>query len=278
MTSDAPFVQSVLHPTDFSESSEHAFAYALAIALRRDARLTMLHSGSEHPTRETWSSFPGVRDTLTRWKLLDEGSPRSAILDELHLRVEKIAVRSGSAVSAVADFVEDHPTDLIVLATEGREGLARWLRPSVAERAARKSETMTLFVPQHARDFISLDDGSAHLTRIVVPVDERPSPSGALEVAARAAGVFGKGAVAIDVLHVGTVMPRLSLLKGVVWNEMVQAGDPVDEIVRIAERHRAGLIVMATAGHEGFVDALRGSTTEQVLRRAPCPVLAVPAP
>jgi len=32
---------------------------------------------------------------------------------------------------------------------------------------------------------------------------------------------------------------------------------------------------MPTAGHQGFLDALRGSTTEQVLRKAPCPVLAI---
>jgi nucleotide-binding universal stress UspA family protein len=34
---------------------------------------------------------------------------------------------------------------------------------------------------------------------------------------------------------------------------------------------------MPTAGRQGVVDALRGSTTERVIRQAPCPVLAVPA-
>jgi hypothetical protein len=38
----------------------------------------------------------------------------------------------------------------------------------------------------------------------------------------------------------------------------------------------ADLIAMLTAGHEGVVDALRGSTSEQILRHSPCPVLAVP--
>jgi nucleotide-binding universal stress UspA family protein len=38
----------------------------------------------------------------------------------------------------------------------------------------------------------------------------------------------------------------------------------------------ADLIVMATAGHQGALDALRGSTTERVVRQATCPVLAVP--
>jgi nucleotide-binding universal stress UspA family protein len=34
---------------------------------------------------------------------------------------------------------------------------------------------------------------------------------------------------------------------------------------------------MATQGRLNFLDALRGSTTEQVLRAAHCAVLAVPA-
>jgi nucleotide-binding universal stress UspA family protein len=46
-----------------------------------------------------------------------------------------------------------------------------------------------------------------------------------------------------------------------------------------AEAHAqsADLIAMTTAGRHGFLDALRGSTTEQVLEHAPCPVLAVHA-
>ena len=39
---------------------------------------------------------------------------------------------------------------------------------------------------------------------------------------------------------------------------------------------RAGLIAMPTAGQKGFLDALRGSTTERVVAQARCPVLAVP--
>jgi nucleotide-binding universal stress UspA family protein len=37
------------------------------------------------------------------------------------------------------------------------------------------------------------------------------------------------------------------------------------------------LIIMATEGRRGIVDALRGSVTDRVVRGAPCPVLAVPA-
>ena len=36
------------------------------------------------------------------------------------------------------------------------------------------------------------------------------------------------------------------------------------------------LIVMCTDGRHGFLDALRGSHSERVLRRTPCPLLAIP--
>jgi nucleotide-binding universal stress UspA family protein len=57
----------------------------------------------------------------------------------------------------------------------------------------------------------------------------------------------------------------------------IRKGDPVEAITDFANEWPADLIVMPTAGHVGYLDALRGSTTERVLRQAPCPVLAMPA-
>ena len=41
------FIQTVVHPTDFSAASERAVAHALAVALVRHASLTILHVGME---------------------------------------------------------------------------------------------------------------------------------------------------------------------------------------------------------------------------------------
>ena len=51
----------------------------------------------------------------------------------------------------------------------------------------------------------------------------------------------------------------------------------VSIILQTAEEQQADLIAMPTAGHHGFLDAMRGSTTERVVRHAPRPVLSVPA-
>jgi nucleotide-binding universal stress UspA family protein len=56
---------------------------------------------------------------------------------------------------------------------------------------------------------------------------------------------------------------------------IVTDGTPHVEIVRLAEQRRADLIVMATHGHGFISHAILGSTTERVVRRAPCPVFVV---
>jgi len=58
----------------------------------------------------------------------------------------------------------------------------------------------------------------------------------------------------------------------------VGIGTPYKAIVDAAVAEGADLIVMSTHGRTGLAHMLIGSVTERVLRRAPCPVLAVPTP
>lgn len=63
--------------------------------------------------------------------------------------------------------------------------------------------------------------------------------------------------------------------KGLTAREIVAQGRPSNEILRIAKEETVDLIVLGTHG-KGFLDkALFGSTTERVVRNAPCPVLTV---
>jgi nucleotide-binding universal stress UspA family protein len=55
----------------------------------------------------------------------------------------------------------------------------------------------------------------------------------------------------------------------------IALGAPYLEILRFADDHKVDLIVMATHGRGFFSHAMIGSTTERVIRRANCPVLAV---
>jgi universal stress protein A len=58
-------------------------------------------------------------------------------------------------------------------------------------------------------------------------------------------------------------------------NFLVRVGRPFEEIVSAAAELNSDLIIIATHGHMGLPDGLLGSTTERVVRFAPCPVLVV---
>jgi nucleotide-binding universal stress UspA family protein len=57
--------------------------------------------------------------------------------------------------------------------------------------------------------------------------------------------------------------------------EVVVQGKPSAEIVRYAAETAVDMIVLGTHGKGVLDQALFGSTTERVVRRAPCPVLTV---
>jgi len=273
MMHDIPFVSSVFHPTDFSDASEQAFAHALAIAVSSRARLDIMHAGGS--LMEDWEHFPAVRKTLERWGMLPQGSPRSAVSERLGVAVTKWEP-GGSPARACLRAIKKVEPELVVLSTEGRTGVSRWLHPSIAERVAHRTHASTLFVPAGGQGIVSLDSGAISLGRILIPVADRPFANSAFALAEQLVGVC-KEEVAITTLHVNGPMPAVPTrpATNVMWEQLSAQGDVVEEILLAADS--ADLIIMPTEGAHGVWDALRGSTTSRVLREAGCPVLAVPA-
>ena len=65
---------------------------------------------------------------------------------------------------------------------------------------------------------------------------------------------------------------------GVSTHTVLAQGYAPDQIVRAAQRLRCDLIVLATHGRTGLTRMLLGSVAEALIRRAPCPVLALRPP
>jgi len=60
--------------------------------------------------------------------------------------------------------------------------------------------------------------------------------------------------------------------------EVIVHGDAAAEIVRVAKEREVDLIVIASHGRTGLGRMLFGSTAEEVVRHASCPVLVVKPP
>jgi nucleotide-binding universal stress UspA family protein len=270
-------IQSIFHPSDFSQASEIAFAHALKIALVTHANLSVLHVASDN--NADWTDFPGVRETLERWQLIPRGSGRAAVA-ELGIRVRKVVESSSDPVKASLAFLEKRPADLIVLAVRQRERHMRWLDKSVGQPIARGAGEMTLFIPHGIPGFVSRDDGTVSLNSILIPVAQRPRAQPAVDAAARLIRNLKLRPGSVTLLHVGSPggMPALKVPDdtGWTWNQRYGTGDPAQAILSTASETAADLIVMTTEGPHGFLDALRGSTSEQVLRQTKCPLASLP--
>ena len=226
-----------------------------------------------------WQDFPGIRDTLERWKLIPKGSPKSAV-GQLGIDVDKVIASSKNSVRGCLGFLERHPTDLIVLAVRQHKGRMRWLEKSVGEPIACGAAQMTLFTPHGVDGFVSRQDGSISLRNILIPVTTKPRPQPSVEAAARLIRNLQLPAGIVTLLHVGPAaeMPSVRLPEDThwTWNSVAKAGEPADTILQTATELGTDLIVMTTDGPDGFLDGLRGTTSERVLRRSRCPVVNLP--
>jgi nucleotide-binding universal stress UspA family protein len=270
-------IHSIVHPTDFSDASTDAFAHALRIALTAKSRLYILHVAAARDETD-WMSFPHVREALARWGVMNVNEQPAAVYDKLGVMIRKVELAPQSTIGGILAFLDQHPAELVVLATEGRQGAARWLHGSVAEKLARHAKAPTLFVPAKVRGFVDQARGEMHLKRVLIPVDREPKPAAAISTILGFAHTLAGVGVGERLLHIGRNPPQVPR-HGEPHRAIpvaIRHGDVVDTIIDAANDWQADLIGMPTAGHHGFLDALRGSTTERVLRQAPCPLLAVP--
>jgi len=226
-------------------------------------------------------------------------------------RVEADARRGGVTARArilrgipapqINDTARELKSDLIVMGTRGRTGLAHVLLGSTAEGVVRGAPCPVLTVRSAPDKGTPAPD--IRVTRLLVPVDFSDCSLEAMEYAVQAAKVFGAAVAILHVIepasygldftlsHKGDVQRtteavdrRLgeftALLKGqgLSGQHQVRSGAPGDAIVDAARAVEADLIVMGTHGRRGFSHLVSGSVAEAVLRQAPCPVLTVKSP
>ena len=270
----------ILVTTDFSLESERAFFHALALAVGRQARLTLLHTGPESRETVPWDAFPGVRETLAAWGLLAADAPRSAVSASLKVNVAKMAIRDEDPRQGITDYLRRHPTDLLVMATEARSGMARLLNTSVAETVSRNTRSHTLMLPYKGRGLVDLETGRGRAQRILCALDPYQDPRPALAYLGQWLPAFSETEIEILMLHTcnpedadESLLPQTAKLH---WRREIRPGDPVESIRSAATEMDAQLVVMTADGQSGLRARLRGSRAEMVLGELRLPLLSIP--
>jgi nucleotide-binding universal stress UspA family protein len=145
-----PDIRHLLVAHDFSETSDAALDYALGLAQKLGARVTVVHA-YEIPSH----GAPEVLILATDWIKQFEVVARDA-LDKVIAEVRRRgldaapALRRGPAWRAINAAATETKADLIVIGSEGRTGLGRALLGSVAEKVVRTAPCPVLVVRRGA--------------------------------------------------------------------------------------------------------------------------------
>jgi nucleotide-binding universal stress UspA family protein len=186
----------VTHPTDFSELSMNAFVHALRISVAAKAKLYILHVG-ERKDEVAWGAFPHVRRTLADWGLFDEKEPPAQLYPRLGIEVVKVEIEPQDPMKGLLHFLAWHESDLMVLATHGREGLTRWLKPSIAEAMSRHVAIQNLFISPQSGGFVDRASGT------LVPMDVHPPAAPALSAVQEFCRILTGDKPEFQAVHVG---------------------------------------------------------------------------
>ena len=294
----------ILATTDFSDESRTGVRFAIALAEKLGAAVALLHVIEPRAwVSELGTVVPAREDSevvaLTRTQLATlakrEGKGDVAV-------TFSVSVQTGNPFHAITTAARQQMADMIVIATHGHTGFERVLLGSTAERVVRHAPCPVLTVPTRAKPKRTGKTPPFKIGKILVPMDFSAISKDALPWATHLAAHFGAELV---LLHIVEKFPIDYLLSSGLTNEtfvplvkqaeadlefmaeslskstglsvtaVVSDGKPFEGICESAKTLGADLIVLTTHGHTGLKHVLLGSTSERVVRHAPCPVLTV---
>ena len=294
-------IRRILCPIDFSDASQHALDHAVVIAGWYRARLTALHVATpvfllqppllfaELPTAApTEADREHLEGRLRRWV-----EPAAA----LGLTTEVLFDERHNPATSILTWATSLPADLIVMGTHGRGGFERLMLGSITEKVLRKATCPVLTVPPPAVRATTLP-----FKRLLCPVDFSKPSMAALRFAVSLAEESDARVTVMHVLPEPADDERLidsldtpefrlrcedharTRLEALIPDEartycepvtQVRWGKPYRRILDLAENEATDLIVMGVHGRNAIDVMLFGSTTNQIVRHASCPVLTL---
>jgi nucleotide-binding universal stress UspA family protein len=266
-------VEKILVATDFSEASRAMLPYVREVAAHYGAEVTIAHIAG--------ASFTPSEEA----KLIQAAQGR---MREFLAKVPEAAgyrqvVKTGEAADAVASNCSESGIDLLVLGTNGRRGIKRFMLGSVAEEIFRTATCPVLTVGPKARGRAP----AIPLRRILFATDLTPVSLAALPWTMRLAAEHG---AVLTLLHVGDARelalaePRLEDLadqgraQNVKIDVRLASGAAAEEILEAASEIDPDLIVLGVRGGGAYRRAAThapGPVAYNVLAQAECPVLTI---
>jgi nucleotide-binding universal stress UspA family protein len=293
----------IICATDFSDFSNRTVNYGIALAREFEAKLYVCHV-IDLSSVAIYGEFQLDPVGLQNRIMEDARKQLEELIGQQHKEWEPL-ITVGHTADEIARIVEEKNIDLVITATRGRSGLKRLILGSVTERLMRTLRCPLLVVHSPDKEFISKDDHEVNINRILVGCDFSPDSSLAFEYGLSLAQEFESELHLAHVIESAayqelqkTDTPIETEIQQEIHGRLIQKlqdmvpeearnwckpqtslieGRSYEELVKYAEQHDIGMIVLGARGLGLVKSLLLGSTTDRVIRRAPCPILSVSA-
>lgn len=285
----------ILFPTDGSAGAEDVFGHVLDLAATYGSTVHVLYVADT--SRDSVVQMSGeIVDVLEEEgeRIVEAAAERAN-----DRRIDTVTeVRQGDPHRTIVDYAAATDIDLVVMPTQGRRGLARFLLGSTTERVVRQSPVPVLTIRPGDETAIAYP-----YQEVLVPTDGSDAATAALSVAADVAREEEARLhllSVIDVMSLGvdvrTDIQQRELREGAnkILDEgasdaadagvdsvvkQVNTGGSIPAVIRsYIEEAGIDLVVVGSHGRTGFDRYVLGSVTESLIRTAPVPVLTVKAP
>jgi nucleotide-binding universal stress UspA family protein len=295
-------IQRILCAVDLSGASADAAAQAIALARWCHGRISALYVCE--PVFAPVPSLPPPNERIgdqERALARECVAAYFASAADIDVPVD-VLIDTGPPATCILDRADALSADVIVMATHGASGFQHLLLGSVTEKVLRRARCGVLTVPPLARS-----PSPQPFTRILCPVDFSDPSLFALEAAASLARASSAGLTLVHVVEwpwheppapSADDVPQPQAAALAEFRRYIEAsatrrleklgadlaldsapvlsivhGKPYVEILRVAADSGADLIVMGVHGRNVVDMTLFGSTTNQLVRQAACPVL-----
>jgi nucleotide-binding universal stress UspA family protein len=303
-------IATILCPVDFSEFSQGAFQFAIALARHFGSRLLVQHT--VQPPMHLFLEERAVNMSAVEQYFQDqlEGSReeirRMLISNRVGFQEATILLNQGEVCERILETIAKEQVDLLVMGTHGRKGFNRLTLGSVSDGMTHQTACPTLVIGQpragfaapgeqvtvRLRTILLATDFSAHSDRaltyalqwgrewnakviVLHAVPEiPPAMKGIVDLLPEYSSHFERQ-VTDTWVHIHRLIPDAAQHRCEVAYE-VRHGNPKEEILRVAEEKGADLIVMGTRGGGSAVPW--GSVSSAVVPNGRFPVLVVPVP
>ncbi len=282
-----------LIPLDGTKLSEHAYEMLPVLKLLGFDKVRMVTVWES-----AWEEAETGRDMKELSEVTEKGRAYlAAYAEQQKERIEAtgFAVETSVRVGRPADEVLDaaQGTDLVLIATHGRSGLARWWLGSVADQVIKESKCPALVVGPN----VEADLTSYTVNRILVPLDGSEMAEHAIPVAMWIAKLTGAELDIVRCMSLTAVTydPSMSMysadlvtsmedavreylrqiadrVKGVKFTTTMIMGGAGEMLLEHMKDVKSDLVIMTSHGRTGVTRAALGSVTDRLLHGS-APVL-----